>query len=109
MKKALFVYGGWEGHQPRQSSELFAAVLRGEGYEVELSDTLDVFLDVEKVRSLSLIVPVLVGHALRLIPPCARFADPRASHARLRRTFSSPLSCPQFGRSCDAAPEPRHA
>lgn len=57
MKKALFVYGGWEGHQPRQSAELFAAILRGDGFQVELSDTLDTYLDTEKMRALSLVVP----------------------------------------------------
>ena len=57
MKTALFVYGGWEGHQPRQSAELFAAILRGDGFQVELSDTLDTYLDTEKMRALSLVVP----------------------------------------------------
>lgn len=57
MKKALFVYGGWEGHQPKQSAELFAGILRGEGYAVELSDTLDTYLDAEKMRGFDLIVP----------------------------------------------------
>ena len=58
MKKALFVYGGWEGHQPRQSAELFAGILRADGFAVELADTLDAYLDSERLRLLSLIVPV---------------------------------------------------
>jgi type 1 glutamine amidotransferase len=58
MKSALFVYGGWEGHEPRQTAELLAGVLRGEGYRVELSDTLDSFLDAAHLASLDLIVPV---------------------------------------------------
>ncbi len=57
MKKVLFVWGGWEGHQPQQSAELFADVLRDEGYAVELSDTLDSYLDAEKLRGFDLIVP----------------------------------------------------
>lgn len=57
MKKVLFVWGGWEGHQPQQSAELFAGVLRDEGYAVELSDTLDSYLDAEKLRGFDLIVP----------------------------------------------------
>lgn len=57
MKKALFVWGGWEGHQPQQSAELFAAILRDEGYDVELSDTLDAYLDSGRLQSLDLIVP----------------------------------------------------
>lgn len=58
MKSALIVWGGWEGHQPQQSSELFAACLRDEGYQVELSPTLDVYLDSARLRTLDLIVPV---------------------------------------------------
>lgn len=57
MKKVLFVWGGWEGHQPQQSAKLFADVLRDEGYAVELSDTLDSYLDAEKLRGFDLIVP----------------------------------------------------
>ncbi|WP_029215023.1 ThuA domain-containing protein [Kallotenue papyrolyticum] len=58
MKRALMVWGGWEGHQPRQSAELFAGCLRAAGFEVELADTLDAFLDHERLRALDLIVPV---------------------------------------------------
>lgn len=58
MKSAIIVWGGWEGHQPQQSAELFAACLRDANYAVELSDTLDAYLDTAKVQSLDLIVPV---------------------------------------------------
>jgi type 1 glutamine amidotransferase len=58
MKSALFVQGGWDGHQPRETTDVFAAVLRGEGYQVEVSDTLDVYLDPDKLAALDLIVPV---------------------------------------------------
>jgi type 1 glutamine amidotransferase len=58
MKSALFVWGGWDGHQPRETTDVLAAVLRGEGYQVELSDTLDVYLDQGKLAALDLIVPV---------------------------------------------------
>lgn len=57
-KSALFVVGGWEGHEPQQTAELFAALLRKEDYEVEISDTLDSLLDVDRLRTLDLIVPV---------------------------------------------------
>lgn len=56
-KKAIFVVGGWEGHTPQQSAELFASLLRQEDYEVELSNTLDSYLDVDALRSYDLIVP----------------------------------------------------
>jgi uncharacterized protein len=58
MKKALIVQGGWDGHEPVQISGRFKELLEKEGFAVELSDTLDAFLDVEKLKALDLIVPV---------------------------------------------------
>jgi hypothetical protein len=57
MKKALTVWGGWEGHQPQQTSGLFAELLRQKGYEVEVRDTLDAYLEVDWLRTFDLIVP----------------------------------------------------
>lgn len=56
--KALIVQGGWEGHQPKAVSEIFARTLSEKGFEVEVSDTLDAFLDGEKLKGLNLIVPI---------------------------------------------------
>lgn len=58
MKKALIVQGGWDGHEPKQVSERFAKILRDEGFQVEVTDTLDRFLDTEMMMELDLIVPV---------------------------------------------------
>ncbi len=58
MKKALIVWGGWEGHEPKQTAEVFAPILQAEGFDVEVSDTLDSFLDEDKMNALSLVVPV---------------------------------------------------
>ena len=58
MKKALMLWGGWDGHEPRQCVEIFAPFLKEQGYEVRISDTLDVYLDEPYMRSLDLIVPV---------------------------------------------------
>src|SRR4051812_37156501 len=58
MKSALLTWGGWEGHEPKQVAELFSACLRDKGYQTEVYDTLDVYLDAEKLSSLDLIVPV---------------------------------------------------
>ena len=57
-KKALFVWGGWEGHEPKQCVDIFAPWLQEQGFEVEISHTLDSYLDVEKLKSLDLIVHV---------------------------------------------------
>ncbi|RYG44680.1 hypothetical protein EON79_14390 [bacterium] len=57
-RRALIVFGGWDGHDPVGVADFFAGLLRGEGFETELSDTLDAFLDADKIAGLSLIVPV---------------------------------------------------
>jgi len=56
-KKALIVQGGWDGHEPKEISEIFRNILEGEDFDVEVSDTLDAYADVEKLKSLDLIVP----------------------------------------------------
>ena len=58
MKKALFVWGGWDGHEPKQCVDVVAPVLQKQGYEIEISNTLDSYLDEAKMKSLSLVVPV---------------------------------------------------
>ncbi len=57
-RKALIVKGGWDGHEPDQVSEIFRTVLTKEDFDVEVSDTLDSFLDESKLKALDLIVPV---------------------------------------------------
>lgn len=57
-RKALIVWGGWEGHQPKEVAGIFTRVLREENFDVEVSDTLDAFKDAGKLASLNLIVPV---------------------------------------------------
>jgi hypothetical protein len=54
--KALIVHGGWEGHEPRQVAALLAGALDANGFDVELSDTLDAYLDADKLAALDLIV-----------------------------------------------------
>jgi type 1 glutamine amidotransferase len=58
MKTALIVYGGWDGHQPREVSQLLDGELRRAGFSTEVSDTLDALLDGEKLKKLDLIVPI---------------------------------------------------
>ncbi|MBN1399951.1 MAG: ThuA domain-containing protein [Anaerolineae bacterium] len=56
--KALIVQGGWQGHEPKQVSEIFEKALRERGFEVQVSDTLDAFRDGEALKQLDLIIPV---------------------------------------------------
>lgn len=55
MKTALFVWGGWEGHEPKQCVDVFTPLLREAGYQVEVADSLDVYLDRGRLNSYSLI------------------------------------------------------
>jgi type 1 glutamine amidotransferase len=64
-KKALLVWGGWEGHEPKQCVDIFAPWLKEQGFEVEVSHTLDSYLDVEKMHSLDLIVQVFTMGSIR--------------------------------------------
>ncbi len=56
-KKALIVYGGWDGHQPRETAAFMGTELKAAGFEVEISDTLDAFLAEERLKTFDLIVP----------------------------------------------------
>jgi len=52
------VVGGWAEHEPHQCAAIFAPLLRDVGFDVELADSLDVYLDAAKLAVLDLIVPV---------------------------------------------------
>ena len=58
MKEVLIVQGGWEGHKPVPVSETFRRLLEKEGFKVEISDHLDAFSDVGRLKQLHLIIPV---------------------------------------------------
>jgi hypothetical protein len=58
MKTALFVWGGWDGHEPKQCVDIFAPLVRQAGYTVDISDTLDTYLDINRLKSYDLIVQV---------------------------------------------------
>jgi uncharacterized protein len=57
-KKALIVWGGWDGHEPFKMSQIFKEILEESDFEVEISETLDSFVDVEKLKKLNLIIPI---------------------------------------------------
>lgn len=57
-KKALIVWGGWEGHDPENVAKLFAEKLAENDFEVEMSHTLDSFADGEKLKGFNLIIPI---------------------------------------------------
>jgi hypothetical protein len=57
-KKVLYVYGGWEGHDPKPSVDLFVPWMRSEGAEVVVSDTLESYTDKKLMDSLDLVVQI---------------------------------------------------
>ena len=63
-RKALIVRGGWEGHEPIQVSLRYKQMLEEENFDVEISDTLDAYLDYDHINNLDLIVPLWTGGEL---------------------------------------------
>lgn len=57
-KNALIVFGGWNGHTPRESANVFAPLLREAGFNVELSESMDVYADAGKMSSVSVVLPI---------------------------------------------------
>ncbi len=57
-KKALINWGGWDGHEPKQCTDVFAPILEREGFEVRIANDLAVYAEKDYMQSLSLIVPV---------------------------------------------------
>ena len=58
MKHALIFRGGWDGHEPVQTSELVAEQLRKRGMEVEISDSQEALLQSGLEQKYNVIVPV---------------------------------------------------
>jgi len=57
-KKAFITWGGWDGHEPEQTSAIVERLLTESGFEVERVNTLEPLADVEKMKTYDLIVPV---------------------------------------------------
>jgi len=56
MKKALIVWGGWDGHKPKEVSAILEKQLRANEFDVTVSDTLDAYRDMN-LLDFNLIVP----------------------------------------------------
>ena len=55
--KVLMTWGGWEGHEPQKTTEIFEAVLKESGCDVQVHETLDVLTDEDLLTAQDLIVP----------------------------------------------------
>ena len=57
-KSVLVVWGGWQGHTPKECADIVAPWLESKGYRVVVSDTLDIYTNKRKMRNFDLIVPI---------------------------------------------------
>jgi type 1 glutamine amidotransferase len=55
-RRAIVVRGGWDIHQPVRCTDLFTGFLRESGFDVVISDTLDVYADPHAMSGTHLIV-----------------------------------------------------
>jgi type 1 glutamine amidotransferase len=57
-RKLLYTYGGWEGHEPEQSVEIFKPWLESEGAVVEAVGSLDPYADSEYMKGVDLVIQI---------------------------------------------------
>lgn len=58
MKRILLFRGGWDGHDPFETSDMIIERLRGHGLQVDVFDTQDCLLDPDLKTKYDLIIPV---------------------------------------------------
>jgi len=58
MKKALIVWGGWEGHTPEAGARVVAGMLGEDGFDVEIANSTKAFANPD-IHQLDLIVPII--------------------------------------------------
>ena len=55
-RKALVVWGGWDGHTPEASVQVFVPFLRAQGFAVQVEQGLEVYADAELMAGMDLVV-----------------------------------------------------
>lgn len=58
-KKILYTYGGWKGHEPTQSVELFKPWLESEGAIVDFHDNMDAYADSDYMSGVDLVIQIV--------------------------------------------------
>ncbi len=56
VRRALIVRGGWDGHEPVEATKRFLPFLQDNGFEVEISETVDVYLEPDRMRGVDLVL-----------------------------------------------------
>lgn len=57
-RKILYTWGGWDGHEPKQSVDLFIPWLESEGATVDVHDNLDCYADAEYMNDVDLVIQI---------------------------------------------------
>lgn len=57
-RRILYTVGGWEGHEPKKSVELFRPWLESEGAAVEVHESLEPYADKEYMASVDLVIQI---------------------------------------------------
>ncbi len=65
MKQALILWGGWDGHEPDKVARRFQGILEQEGFSVQVTDKDKVLKDLDALKALDLIVPVVTGGKIK--------------------------------------------
>jgi len=60
MRRALIVWGGWNGHEPERCAAIVRRMLEEEGFDVRLENTRDAFGD-PGLADMSLVVPIVTA------------------------------------------------
>jgi len=55
-KSVLVLWGGWDGHEPKQCVDVLVPWLKEQGFKIEVTNDLDAYLDADKLKQLDLII-----------------------------------------------------
>jgi type 1 glutamine amidotransferase len=56
--RALIVWGGWDGHEPKQCADVFAPWLKSKGFNVVVSDSMDIYTNKRKMMNFDVVLPL---------------------------------------------------
>tara|TARA_X000000950_G_scaffold151204_1_gene186236 strand:+ start:1744 stop:2586 length:843 start_codon:yes stop_codon:yes gene_type:complete len=102
-KKVIFVYGGMQGHSPKESADLFVPLLEKEGATVKVFNNFSVYEDEKLMGEADLIIQTFTD---------AFTADPRMNGAQFNGLKNAILNGTGFagwhGGLADSSPNPQY-
>ena len=97
MRKALIVWGGWAGHEPEAGAATVGAMLREDGFEVEITSDYAAF-GAPDLKHLSLVVPIITSdvidrdHILNLVAAVRSGVGLASYHGGLATSFRDQIN-----------------